>query len=83
MSRSSRLFRKNEVPTYKGSGKERGKGSPLVFKFNSLACSFCSIGCVLALKFCGEPRMHEISKTQILFLEIPPRNDLIRLVVNF
>ena len=45
--------------------------------------SFCSIRCVLALKFCGEARIHDISKTQKLFLEIPPRDDLIRLLVSF
>ena len=45
--------------------------------------SFCSIGCVLATKFGGEARMHEISKTQNSFLEIPPRYDLIILFANF
>ena len=45
--------------------------------------SFCSIGCVLATKFGGEARIHEISKTQKLFLEIPPRDGLIRQLTNF
>ena len=45
--------------------------------------SFCSIECVLATKFCGEARIHEISKTQKSFKEIPRRNDLIRLLVSF
>jgi len=44
---------------------------------------FCSIRCVLALKFCGEARMHEIYKTQKSFLEILPRNDLIRSLTGF
>jgi len=39
--------------------------------------SFCSIRCVLATKFGGETRMHEISKTYKSFLEISPRDDLI------
>jgi len=43
---------------------------------------FCSIGCVLATKFCGEARIHVFSKTQKLFLEIPPRDDLIK-IINF
>lgn len=45
--------------------------------------SFCSIVSVLALKFCGEARIHEISKTQKQFMEIPLRNDLIRLLASF
>jgi hypothetical protein len=30
------------VPTYKGSGEGEGKGSPLIFKFNSRALLVCS-----------------------------------------
>ena len=45
--------------------------------------SFCSIICVLAMKLGGEVRMHEISKTQKSFLEIKPRDDLIRLLAYF
>ena len=45
--------------------------------------SFCSIKCVLALKFGGEARIHEISKTHKLFMEIPPNNDLVRLLTSF
>ena len=44
------------------------------------SASFCSIGCVLAMKFGGEARIHEMSKTQKSFLEIPPISDLIRLL---
>jgi len=43
----------------------------------------CSIGCVLATKFGGEAKIHEISKTHKLFLEIPPRHDLTKLLTNF
>jgi len=35
------------------------------------------------MKFGGEARIHEISKTHKSFMEIPPRNDLIRLLTNF
>lgn len=45
--------------------------------------SFCSIGCVLATKFAGEARIHETSKTHKSFLEIPPRDGLIRLLTSF
>jgi len=34
--------------------------------------SLSSIGCALALKFCGGDRTHEISKAQKSFGEIPP-----------
>ena len=43
---------------------------------------FCSIGCVLATKICGEIGIHEFSKTQKLFLEIPPRSGLIILLTS-
>ena len=39
-----------------------------------------SIGCILALKFCGGARTHEISKTQKSFGEIPPRVKFIQLI---
>ena len=39
--------------------------------------------CVIALNICGEARIHEISKTHKSFMVIPPRNDLIRLLVSF
>ena len=42
--------------------------------------SFCSIECVLDLKFGKESRIHEISKTQKSILEIPPRVVSIRLL---
>ena len=54
--------------------KERGT---LVF------VDFCSIGCVLAMKLCGEVRMHVFSKTNKAFLEIPPRDDLIKIINRF
>ena len=44
---------------------------------------FCSIGGVLVSKLCGEAKTHEISITQKLFLEIPPRNVLIILLAYF
>jgi len=44
---------------------------------------FCSIGCVLATKFGGEARIHEISKNKKLFLEILPRSVSIRLLTDF
>ena len=47
------------------------------------SASFCSVGCVLAAKFGGEARIHEISKTQRSFLEIPPRKVSIRLLTIF
>lgn len=47
------------------------------------SASFCSIRCVLAAKFSGKAIRHEISKTQNSFLEIPHRDDLIRLLTNF
>ena len=45
--------------------------------------SFCSIECVLATKICGEAKIHEISRTQKSFQEIPPRSDSISLLANF
>ena len=33
-------------------------------------------------KFKGEAKIHEIFKTQKPFLEIPPRDDLIRLLIS-
>jgi len=45
--------------------------------------NFCSIGGVLVSKFCGEAKTHEISKTQQLFMEIPPRDDSIKLLATF
>jgi len=45
--------------------------------------SFCTIGCVLATKFGGEVRMLVFSKTQNLFLKIPPRDDLIKTINRF
>jgi len=45
--------------------------------------SFCSIGCVLAMKFGGEARIHEISKTQKSFLETLLRSVSIRLLTDF
>lgn len=40
--------------------------------------SLCSIGSVLAMQFGGESRIHEIIKTHKLFLEILPRDDIIK-----
>lgn len=48
-----------------------------------LSISFCSIGCVLATIFCGEARIHVFSNTQKSFLEIPPRDNLIRFINKF
>jgi len=45
--------------------------------------SFCSIRCVLALKFGGEARIHEILKTRKFFLVIPHRSVSIRLLTVF
>ena len=45
--------------------------------------SFCSIGCVLVMKFGGEARIHETFITHKFFLEIPPRDGLIRLLTYF
>ena len=42
-----------------------------------------SIICVLATKFCGEARIHVFSKTQKSFLEIPRRDDLIKIINLF
>jgi len=45
--------------------------------------SFCSIGCVLSTRFGGEVRIHVFSNTSKLFMEIPPRDDLIRFISQF
>lgn len=45
--------------------------------------SFCSIECVLATKCGGEARIHEISKIQKSFMEIPTRDGLIILLTIF
>jgi len=45
--------------------------------------SFCSVKCVVALKFYGDTIIHEISKTHKSFLEIPLINDLIILLISF
>ena len=42
-----------------------------------------SIGCALAMKFCGEAKAHEISKTQKLFGEIPPGQGVIKIINIF
>ena len=42
-----------------------------------------SIGCALALKFCGGDRTHEISKTRKSFGEIPPRLYFIKIINIF
>ena len=44
---------------------------------------FCSIGYVLATKFGGEAAIHVFSKTQKSFLEIPPRDNLIKIINLF
>lgn len=41
--------------------------------------SFCSIGWCSSLKLCGEAKTH-FSKTQKLFMEIPPRDSSIKLI---
>ena len=43
---------------------------------------FCGIGCVIATKFYGKTRMHVFSRTHKLFLEISPRDNLIK-IINF
>ena len=45
--------------------------------------SVCSIRCVLATKFGGEARIHVFSKTQKSFLEIPLRDDIIKIINLF
>lgn len=52
-------------------------------KLQLLLVSLFSIGCVLATKFDGEARIHVFSKTQKSFLEIPPRDDLIKIINLF
>ena len=45
--------------------------------------SFCSISFVLATKFGGEARIHVFSKTHKSFLEIPLRDNLIKIINLF
>ena len=61
-------------------GRECSIGTHSLLR-GSVSC--CSITCVLATKFGGEARMLEISKTHKSFMEIPPRDDLIRLLTYF
>jgi len=42
-----------------------------------------SIGCPLALKFCGEAWAHAFQRTQKPFWEIPPRDDFIKIINIF
>ena len=44
---------------------------------------FCIIGCVLATKFGGEAKIHVFPKTQKSFLEIPTRDNLIKIINLF
>ena len=41
---------------------------------------FVALDGVLVSKVCGETKTHELSKTQKLFLEIPPRDSSIKLI---
>lgn len=45
--------------------------------------SFCSISYVLATKFGEEARINVFSETQKSFMEIPPRDDLIKIINIF